>query len=358
MCAATVCVCLETGSRNFRLLLKQVSATLLLLGLGFLLGVAAIDGVGFAVTVRYIVKTMISDRDFWTTSGSLWFHLSFYSVGGGGRIALKYWFAIGMILFAVRIWLSRQDRSDLQRALALLVVVAAAYAIPTASVVKTYFLGAIFYGPFIVAMVLNYAAIADRLAHDRGGAFAGVRGPTAAGLRLLPLAAVGALFIGQLCLGEAPLATKLDQETISDIRNATARTWSALSAALPHETAQTLAWRGPGAIVTVANPYPVNGAVLKLYAAQANLNVDAREGYFSRTLDEAANSLSAADFAIVTSSMPSNLPVPSMGDQLIGRLDADPHMCLVGSIALLKAREMRLYRRSEIGCEFPPRAGQ
>ena len=343
-------------------LLKQATATLPLLGLGFLLGVVAIDGVGFAATVRYIVKAMISDRDFWTTSGSLWFHLSFYSVGGGGgRIALKYWFVVGLVLFAVRIWLSRQDRSDLGRALALLAVVAAAYAIPTASLVKTYFLGAIFYGPFIVAMVLNYAAIADRLAHDRGGAFArraGVRGPTAAGLRLLPLAAVGALFIGQLALGDAPLATKLDQETISDIRNATARTWSALSAALPHETAQTLAWRGPGAIITVANPYPVNAAVLKLYAAQANVNVEAREGYFSRTLDEAANSLSAADFAIVTSSMPSNLPVPPMGDELIGRLDADPHMCLVGSITLLKAREMRLYRHSETGCEFPARTGQ
>jgi hypothetical protein len=362
MCAATVCGCLETGSRNFRLLLKQASATLLLLGLGFLLGVAAIDGVGFAATVRYIVKAMISDRDFWTTSGSLWFHLSFYSVGGGGGwIALKYWFAVGPVLFAVRIWLSRQDRPDFQRALALLAVVAAAYAIPTASVVKTYFLGAIFYGPFIVTMVLNYVVIADRLALDHGGAFArrvGLRGPTATGLRLLPLAAVGALFIGQLSLGDAPLATKLDQETISDIRNATARTWSALSAALPHETAQTLLWRGPGAVVTVANPYPVNAAVLRLYAAQANLNVEAREGYFSRTLDEAANSLSAADFAIVTSSMPSNLPVPPMGDELIGRLDADPHMCLVGSITLLKAREMRLYRRSEIGCEFPARTGQ
>ncbi len=169
MCAATVCGCFESRNRNLRVLLKQASATLLLLGLGLLLGIAAIDGVGFAATVRYIVKAMISDRDFWTTSGSLWFHFSFYSVGGGGgRIALKYWFAVGLVSFAVRIWLSRQDRPDLQRALALLAVVAAAYAIPTASVVKTYFLGAIFYGPFIVAMVLNYAAIADRLAHDRG----------------------------------------------------------------------------------------------------------------------------------------------------------------------------------------------
>ena len=106
-----------------------------------------------------------------------------------------------------------------------------------------------------------------------GGAF---ERPDAAGLRPVPLAAVTALFIGQLAFGEAPLAVKLDPDTISDIRNATARTWSVLSAALPHETAQTLAWHGPGAIVTVASPYPVNAAIIQLYAAQANLNVDAR----------------------------------------------------------------------------------
>jgi len=83
---------------------------------------------------------------------------------------LKYWFFVGLALFAIRLWLSRHDRSDLQRGLALLAVVAASYAIPTVSVVKTFWLGAIFYGPFIVAMVLNYVAIADRLAHDWGGA--------------------------------------------------------------------------------------------------------------------------------------------------------------------------------------------
>jgi hypothetical protein len=35
-----------------------------------------------------------------------------------------------------------------------------------------------------------------------------------------------------------------------------------------------------------------------------------------------------------------------MGDELISRLDADPHMCLVESMGLLNARVMRIYRRS------------
>ena len=361
LCAATLCDCLESGSRDVRFLLKQAGITLLLFGLGFLLAVAAIDGVGFADTIRYIVQTLISNRDFWVSHGSLLFHLTFYSVGGGGRTALKYWFLVGLILFAVRFLLSRHDQSDFRRALALLAVVAAAYAIPTASVVKTYWLGAIFYGPFIVAMVLNYVAIAHRIAHDRGGIFAGAvggEGRIRVGLRLLPLAAVTALFLGQLGVGEVPLMVRLDHDTISDIRNGTERAWSVLSGALPRETSQTLAWHGQGAVVTVANPYPVNSAVIQLYALQANLNVDAREGYFTRTFEEAAESLSASDFAIVTSSMPSNLPVPPMGDELIRRLDADPHMCLVESVALLKVHELRIYRHSEFGCDSGARKEQ
>ena len=356
VCVAVVCNCFELERRDLRALLKQASPTLLLFGLGFLGAVAAIDGVGFAKTIRYIVQTLIYDRTFWATPGGFLFHLTFYSVGGGGRTALKYWFFVGLVLFAVRFWLARNDRSDFRRTLALLAVVAAAYAIPTASVVKTYWLGAIFYGPFIVAMVLNYATIADRLAQAQGSVFAGAvggQGRAATGLRLLPLVAVTALFLGQLAFGQVPLVVKLGQDGISDIRKGTERAWSVLAAALPHETAQTLAWRGAPAVITIATPYPVIPATIQLYAIQANLNVDAEQGYFARTEEEAAKNLLDADFAIVTSSMPSNLPVPPMGDELIHQLDADPHMCLVESIALLTVREMRIYRRSETGCGAP-----
>jgi hypothetical protein len=355
VCAAALCSCLESEGRDVRFSLRRGSLALLLFGLGFFLAIAAIDGVGFADTVRYIMRTMIYDREFWATHGSLLFHLTFYSVGGG-RMALKYWLFVGLVLFAVRFWLSRRDRSDLWQALALLAVVVASYVIPTVSVAKTFWLGAIFYGPFIVAMGLNYVAIADRLADDRRGAFASLvkgRGAVASGLRLAPLTAVIALFIGQLAFGEAPLALRLGPSTISDIRNATERAWSVVSGALPHETAQTLDQRGQVIVVTVITPYPVISATIRLYALQAHLNVEAREGYFARTEEEAAKSLSGSDFAIITSSMPSNLLVPPMGDDLIRRLDADPHMCLVESVSLLMVREMRIYRHGEIGCGSP-----
>jgi hypothetical protein len=356
VCAAVLCNCFELERRDHRVLLKQTSVTTLLFGLGFLLAIAAIAGVRFAYIVRYILQTMIYDRDFWAARGDLLFHLRYYSIGGVGRMAFKYWLFVGLVLFAVRFWLSRRDQIELRRVLALLAVVAVAYAIPTASIVKSYWLGAIFYGPFIVAMVLNYVAVADRFAHDRGSAFANLakrQGRTVAGLHLVPLAAVTVLFIGQFSFGEAPLALKFDHNTISDIRNATERTWSVLAAALPHETAQTLASHGQAAIVTVASPYPITSTTIQLYALRAHLNVDARYDYFARTEEEAATGLLESDFAIVTSSMPSNVPVPPMGDELIRRLDADPHMCLVESIALLTVREMRIYRRSETVCGSP-----
>ncbi len=359
VCAVTLCECLESENRDVRFLLKQASTTLLLFGLGFFLAIAAIDGVGFADTIRYVMKTLVYDRDFWASHGSLLFHLTYYSIFNGGRMALKYWFFFGLFLFAVRFWLSRHDRPDFQRALTLLATVAAAYAIPTASLVKSYWLGAIFYGPFIVAMVLNYAAIADRIANDRGGILAGAvagRWRIAAGLRVLPLAAVTGLFLSRLAVGEVPLVIKLDQNAISDIRNGTELAWSVLSRSLRREKLK--AWHGPGAIVTVANPYPVTSTTLELYAQRAHLDLDARAGYFARTPDEAVKGLSDSDFAIVTSSMASNLPVPPMGDELFHRLDADPHMCLVESLALLTVREMRIYRRSEGGCGSRTRTEQ
>ncbi len=39
-----------------------------------------------------------------------------------------------------------------------------------------------------------------------------------------------------------------------------------------------------------------------------------------------------------------------MGDELIRRLDANPDMCLVASLPLLSAREIRIYRRGDSGC--------
>jgi len=103
-------------------------------------------------------------------------------------------------------------------------------------------------------------------------------------------------------------------------------------------------------VISFSSPYPVTPTTIQLYAVQAGMPLDVRGELFNRTLDAAEQALLASDVAIVTSSMPHNLPGPRMGDELIGRLDADPSMCLVDSLPLLTVRVMRIYRRGDPGC--------
>jgi hypothetical protein len=94
----------------------------------------------------------------------------------------------------------------------------------------------------------------------------------------------------------------------------------------------------------------VTSSFIELRAVQEQIKLDVQGSALDRTVDEAVKDLSASDFAIVTSSMPHNLPGPPMGDELIRRFDADPNMCMVDSIPLLTTRELRIYRHSPSGC--------
>ena len=73
-------------------------------------------------------------------------------------------------------------------------------------------------------------------------------------------------------------------------------------------------------------------------------------------IDDALKHLKAlidSDLAIITSSMPHNLPGPRQGDELIGRFDANPDMCLVAALPLRTVREIRVYRHRRSGCDAP-----
>jgi hypothetical protein len=353
-CAATLSNYLETTERGAHALIRHAIATLVPFGCGLIVGAAAIMGVSFAQTVRYILKTMVYHSDLWATPGDLYYHLTFYSVGPAGSLALNVWFWIGLMLFAVRLsvaWF--RDRTDVFRALALLSVVLVAYAIPTASIMKTYFLGSIFYGPFVVAMVLNYMAIVDGFETRRAGSRA-VPGWLGTAARFTPLGAMALIFVGVVALGRVALATSLDRNSIADIRTATERVWSLLLKNAPQGPTEPSGRHGSGLVAAFSSPFPVTSSAIELYAVQARVNLDARGAYFFHDLDEAVRNLSSADFAIITSSIPHNLPGPRMGDELIRRLDAEPGMCLVDSMPLLTARVMRIYRRSATGCVSGP----
>ncbi len=350
--AQLVCECLEAEVGGFRAV-RRAGLPALIFAAGLLAGTFAIVGFELVNTLNYIRIAMVDYRDFWVFDESFRDSLLHYSLGLEGRTALNYWLWFGLALISVRLGLALlHDRRDVGRSITFLVAVLVAYAIPTLSPVKSYFLGAMFYGVFIVAMALNFCAI---IAGFEGILWRLTLSPAlrrwiVSGLHLLPLVVALSLFAHNCLPGRVELATRFNQDQIHDMRIATEKVWSLLQQKSLMTDAQASVEDGKVPVVTFSSPYPVTSRTIQLYAVQARMPLRVRHQYFNRTLDAVAKVLLASDVAIVTSSIPHNLPGPRMGDELIGRMDADPGMCLVDSLPLLTARVIRIYRRGDPGC--------
>jgi hypothetical protein len=345
------CECLESDIQTFRGAVKRAAVPALLLAAGLLAGTLPIVGIELVQTIRYILSVMIHDRDFWVLDESFRTSLMHYSIGFEGHLALNYWLWVGLALATARLCLAvLNDRRDVGRTCTILAAGLIAYAIPTLSNVKTYFLGAMFYGVFIVTMMLNSGAVVAGL--DAVISRLMLRPPLqrwlSSGLHLVPLAAVLSLFLANCLPGRIRLPTSLTPDQIQDIRIATAKVWSLLQER--SQGVEPSAQPGKVPVISFSSPYPVTPATIQLYAVQARMRLDVRGELFNRTLDAAEKALLGSDVAIVTSSIPHNLPGPRMGDDLIGRMDANPSMCLVDSLPLLTTRVIRMYRRSDPGC--------
>jgi hypothetical protein len=311
--AQLICECLEADGGGFRAAVRRAGLPPLIFVAGLLAGTFAIAGFELVNTLNYIRIAMVDYRDFWVFDESFRDSLLHYSVGVEGRTALSYWLWFGL---------------------------------------ESYFLGAMFYGVFIVAMALNLCAIIGGLEGILSRLTLGpaLRRWLVSGLHILPLVVALSLFVHNCLPGRVELATRLNQDQIHDMRTATERVWSLLQQKSLMPDAQASVQAGKVPVVTFSSPYPVTSRTIQLYAVQAHMTLHVQHQYFNRTLDAAAKVLLASDVAIVTSSMPHNLPGPRMGDELIGRMDADPNMCLVDSLPLLTARVIRIYRRGDTGC--------
>jgi hypothetical protein len=348
-----VCECLEVEVGGFRAAVRRAGPPALIFAAGLLAGTFAIIGIELVNTVNYILLAMVSYRDFWVADESFRDSLLHYSVGPEGRLALNYWLWFGLALIMVRLGLALlHDSRDVGRSITLVVAVLVAYAIPTLSPVKSYFLGAMFYGVFIVAMALNFCAVVAGLEGilSRLTLSPALRRWLVSGLHLPPLVVVLPLFVHDCFPGRVEVATKFNQDQIHDFRTATEKVWSLLQQKSLMPDAQASLEAGKVPVVIFSSPYPVTSRTIELYAVQARMPLRVRGEYFDRTLDAAAKVLLASDVAIVTSSIPHNLPVPMMGDELIRRMDADPGMCLAASWPLLATKVIRVYRRGDPGC--------
>ena len=131
-------------------------------------------------------------------------------------------------MFAIRIGLGAWLKSpDLIRALVLLGAVAITYAIPSVSVVKTYFLGAMFYGTFIVATALNFAAIAALMRGVTGDL--NPRRVQALNIfRAVIIMALAATMLRGLILKDAPIASTFDEASRQEVKASSEALWPAL----------------------------------------------------------------------------------------------------------------------------------
>jgi hypothetical protein len=351
--AQLACECLKSGVQTFRAAVALAAVPALVFAAGLLAGAVPIVGIELVPTIRYILKAMIYDRDFWVLHESFRTSLMHYSIGFEGQLALNYWLWIGLAFATLRICLAVfHDRRDVAAAATILIAGLVAHAIPTLSNIKSYFLGAMFYGVFIVTMMLNFGAVVAGLDAiiSRLTSRPTLQRWLSSGRHLVPLAVVLSLFVANCFPGRVALPTSLTPDQIQDIRTATAKVWSLLQQRSLLQDGEASAHPGRVPLISFSSPYPVTPTTIQLYAVQARMRLDVRGEFFNRTLDAAEKALLASDVAILTSSIPHNLPGPRMGDELIGRMDANPGMCLVDSLPLLTTRVIRMYRRGDPGC--------
>lgn len=345
---------------------KPIAYRVLLFILGHVLALAPYLAVMSQHIFGYIFTTLFSNRDFWSYDASIWQQLVFYlTAPGGGGLALGPWLWVGIALFAVRLYLNIVRGSGASRTLLLLFVVLFAYVVPTASVVKSYFLGAMFYGLFACAAALNIGAILAHLSrisplsaqgsedgHPNVGGSSGTEKfflfPPGTHLlqTVAPFAAAIAL-IAQLSLG-ARIATTFDQNTAEQIRSSSQLLWSLL------QRIQNDANSPTPLHVAFLSPFPVNPTTIELYAELAKSPVKVEAAFFERNFQGALTKLKQAEIMVVSSSIPHNLPGPQMGDDIMKSFADDTSLCVLRSKNISHTVVLRVYGKPDFGCEVTP----
>lgn len=331
--------CIQAG--GVRRSNRAALSALLWFALPLIATTTVLIGPALIETVTYIFNVFVGQRDLWTTGESFWVGLLRFSIGGEGRFGLHHWFAIGLGLMLLRLVLAAVDgRAALLDAVVLLAVALIAYAIPSVAEIKTYYFGAMFYGLFIVAMVLNgcaslqlFEALLDRfrLGQDmrRYALIAG---------RVLVLALAIQFFVRDVVIGPISTATPLNAQQQESIRVATEQLWSLLRDIKPDKSEPLT--------VAFSSPYPVTSATIQLYAAQAKMNLVIRNELFHRSAQATGDALLQSDVLVLSSSIQHTLIGPRVGDELIARMDAEKGLCVLDTQAFPDVT-LRVYRR---GC--------
>ena len=326
-----------TWSRDF--LAAQAKAIL-----WFCAGVVLVAGPTFvlrySIIFDYVYRTIIGRRDLYRLDATFVQHLQFYSVGFGGFFALGrgLWVALATFVPCLLVVAIRRDGGGVLACVATAVLVAVAYAIPTVTDVKTYFLGSMFYGTLTAAAIANVSAV------GRAVSLPQLLVPARAWL----LAAIALSICGvsgyRLYRQPIPLATGFSAAEAENYRLATAQILRVIrDLASRHEQGPN---GGRPLRVMFNSPVPTNPTVIEFYAnTEGPRRVATISTFLESDLDRLMAAMTRWDVMVVASSTPHPLPGPRLGDALIARLDQRDDFILVESIAQTPSGVVRIYVR-------------
>jgi hypothetical protein len=289
---------------GLRLIYRPLSAGEFAIRLGMPLAVGLVVSAPFFISnwrhlYDYMYLALVTFRDVNQFRGSALEHATYYSAGLCYRAALFTMLWVGIVALvanAVRLRICRRNQ-DLAYHLGLVAVVVMAYLIPTLSGVKSYFLGGIFYGTFVVATVGTLVATVDALQgyHNTLGRLVRCALPVAAGLSILMAPAV-------------PLVNVADRRFAADINAVYAQMMSTIGrdassfSPVPGPSGMPAAPSSPPrpVVVYVPSPAVLDSVAISLLARWEGMPIVGTEGYYTRTLAEHQRNLAQSDYAILS----------------------------------------------------------
>jgi len=304
----------------------------------FVLVTSVIAGPYFATNATaiydYIHQAMVEQYDVNKLDAPFWTQALYYSTGGPGPFTLSTALWVGILLF---IWnlaflcLSR-SREDLIRYCCFGLVVLVAYIIPTASPVKTPFLGSIFYGTFLFFMVRGLILAFAQFGHlvqpkARRSILISAAGPAV--LILFTLTT----FHGWRLLSTEP----------KNIAGEWTQASHQLTTALEKEVTAVDLQRP--AIVFITAAYPVSSTNVSLASRWDGIQMEGDGGYYIRSLKEGEEHARRADFVLISQKYMGPYPGSELGLSLLQRIRDSGDFALVTDFAFSDGLKAYLFRR-------------
>jgi hypothetical protein len=280
----------------------------------------------------YVEQALFSNQQYWALPGTALDHLVVYAVGqeGGGR-ALGFWFWVAIATFLLRLASTvRFARRELPVLAFGYASVIAMYAAISATPVKTYFLGSMFYATLLLFMLRDWAWLARQTPTRIAGyevypAYAAIAVTTVLAawlsVHMLVVTPMGPLWASETTQSTDAVSRMIDER-------------------LPE--------RARPFVLLANNPNPVKDTALGLRALRDGHDFDVNhQGYSAETPEAFMTLAGSADLVLVVGSMENALPGPRMGNALQNLMRSHGGFKLVGSFQPLIHPRVEVYERIE-----------